>query len=101
MAIRSNTYMADVSASNVEASGTAVGGPCRIRGLHFNDTAGGTAGSVTLKDGGSGGTTKLVINTPGGGVGEDVVIPGSGILFETDVYVTLTNVDAATVFFQR
>lgn len=70
-----------------------------LKGLHYNDTSGGTAGSVVIKDGGSGGTEILTINTPGSGVGMDVNIPGGGIPFSTDLHVTLTNVDGVTVFY--
>lgn len=69
-----------------------------LKGVHFNDASGGTAGTVVLKDGGSSGTIRLTINTPGQGSGEDVQIPGGGIVFENDIYVELTNVDAITIF---
>lgn len=90
----------DVKAASVTATGAVVPRGARLRGLHFNDTSGGTAGSVVLRDGGAGGTVKLTINTPGQGASNDVMIPGAGIVFDTDIHVTLTNVDGVTVFYQ-
>lgn len=89
-----------VKSATTDTSGTQlVNGRTVLKGLHFNDASGGTAGTVTLKDGGSGGDTLLVIHTPGQGSGEDVDIPGGGIIFTTDLYVELSNVDGVTVFY--
>lgn len=90
-----------VTALSTQSSKILVGGPCVVRGLHFNDTSGGTAGYVRLRDGGSGGEIRLDINTPGKGSGEDINIPGGGIQFSTNVYVELSSVDAATIFIKR
>ena len=62
-------------------------------------TSSGTAGSVILKDGGSGGTTKITINTPAVAEIFNILIPAEGVLFETDVYIDLTSVDSVTVFY--
>jgi len=77
-----------------------VGRACVLRGLHYNDTSGGQAGTLILRDGGASGDIKLTINTPGGGVGMDVGIPAGGMEFDTDIYAELTNVDGVTVFYE-
>lgn len=56
------------------------------------------AGSVALKDGGSGGTTLFTINTIAGGEPFNVIVPGEGVLFETSAYATLTGAKV-TVFY--
>lgn len=96
----SNPQIETVRAADATATGTLVSSQKgRLRGVHYNDASGGTAGTVVLKDGGSGGTAILTVNTPGQGAGDDVVIPGSGIPFATDLHVTLSNVDGVTVFY--
>jgi hypothetical protein len=57
-----------------------------------------SAGTVVLKDGGSGGTTLFSYTAPAAAGTVNVIIPGQGIRFDTDVYVTLTNA-TATVFY--
>lgn len=95
-----NRLAARVAAGSTTSSAEIVGRAAVVRGLHYNDTTGGTAGTVVLKDGGSSGTALITINTPGGGVGMDVSIPAGGIVFGTDVYADLTNVDGVTVFYE-
>jgi len=87
----------DVSAASNTASATFVAAPARVKGLVITTT--GTVGSVVLKDGGSGGTDKLTINTGGDAGVQNIVIPGEGVRFTTDVYAALTNVTALTVFY--
>jgi len=90
--------MSDVKSTRLAASGTVFGGPGRIKGFYIQDAA--SAGSLVLKDGGSGGTTVLQIDTPGDANGhQDMTLPGDGIRCETDIYATLTNVTAVTVFY--
>lgn len=86
----------DIKAKSMALSGTMFGGRTRVRGLVIEP--GGGAGSVILKDGGSGGTTVMTFNTVGGGETFSVVIPADGVLFQTDVYVALTDAKA-TVFY--
>ena len=70
----------------------------RVRYLHIVCGAG--AGSVVIRDGGSGGTALVTIDTPAGAtIVVSVDIPGDGVLCQTDVYATLTNVTACTVFY--
>ncbi len=86
----------DILATSLAASGSAFGARTRVRGALIEPGA--SAGSVVFKDGGSGGTTKLTINTTANGETFSVVIPSDGILFQTDVYVTLSNAKV-TVFY--
>ena len=86
----------DIKATSVAVSGTAYGGRTRVRGALVEPGSG--VGSVIFKDGGSGGTTVMTINTVAGGEPFSVVIPAEGVLFVTDVYVALTNAKV-TVFY--
>lgn len=86
----------DVKAKSVSVSGSVYGDRTRVKGLVI--TPGASAGSVTLKDGGSGGTSVMVIDTVAQGETFNVVIPGEGVLFATNVYATLSNA-TVTVFY--
>lgn len=89
----------DVKAETLTADGTAVGYRTRVKGLLVSPTPG-SAGSVVVKDGGTGGTTRLAINVASGATSPfPVVVPGEGILFSTDVYVDITTVASVTVFY--
>ena len=87
----------DVSSASATADGTLVAQPTRIKAITITTTS--SAGSVILKDGGSGGTTKLNITTPAVAEIFNVLIPGEGVRFTTDVYVDVTNVSGVTVFY--
>lgn len=89
-------YLGDVKSNVATSNNAVVGGPSRVRGIYYSANA--SAGSVVIKDGGSGGTTILTIATPANGY-DSVVIPGDGILCSSNVYVALTNVASATVFY--
>ena len=86
----------DVKAASLAASGSAFDGRTRVRGALIEPGA--SAGSVVFKDGGSGGTTIMTVNTVANGDPFPVVIPAEGILFQTSVYVALTNAKI-TVFY--
>ena len=86
----------DIKAVSLAASGTAFNQRTRVRGALIEP--GGSAGSVVFKDGGSGGTTVMTINTTANGETFSVVVPADGIVFQTDVYVTLSNAKV-TVFY--
>jgi hypothetical protein len=88
----------DVLASHVEATGTMVTGRVRVKG--YQCLSGGTAGDIILRDGGSGGTIRLQFNIPANTNNPFAnIIPGEGILFYTDVYVTLPTGAKITVFY--
>ena len=86
----------DVKANSVAASGTVFNCRTRVRGMLIEPGA--SDGSVVLKDGGTGGTTIMTINTLANKDPFPVIIPGEGVLFQTDVYIALTNTKA-TVFY--
>lgn len=86
----------DIKATSLAASGTAFNQRTRVRGALIEP--GSSAGSVVFKDGGSGGTTVMTVNTSANGETFSVVIPADGIVFQTDVYVALTNAKV-TVFY--
>ena len=86
----------DVKAKSLAASGSVFSDRTRVKGLVI--TPGASAGSVELKDGGSSGTSVFIVNTIANGQVESILIPGEGVLFSTDVYVTLTNA-TVTVFY--
>ena len=86
----------DVKAKSLSVSGSVYGDRTRVKGLVI--TPGASAGSVTLKDGGSGGTSIMVVDTVAQGETFNVVIPGEGVLFSTNVYATLSNA-TVTVFY--
>jgi len=87
----------DVSAKTLTADGTIYGARTRVKSISYLATT--TAGSVKLKDGGASGTVLIDIATPAVADAYEVVIPAQGVLFETDVYLDLTNVASVTVFY--
>lgn len=88
----------NVHAVTVTSTGSAYGSRARVKSINY--IANGTAGSIVLRDGGSGGATLLNIATPAVADAYDVFIPDDGILFESSVHITLTNVSSATVFYE-
>lgn len=86
-----------VKSASVTSTDTLVSGAGRLRGVYVR--AAGTAGTAVFKDGGSGGTEILTVNTPAAVGGHYLEIPGGGINFATDLHVTLTTADACTVFY--
>jgi hypothetical protein len=90
------TMQTDVKAASMAASGTVFSERTRVRGMLVEPGTG--IGSVILKDGGTGGTTVMTVNTVANGEPFSVIIPAEGVLFNTDVYAALTNAKA-TVFY--
>lgn len=89
-------FLGDVRSNVATSSNTVVGSPARVRSIYY--TANASAGSIVIKDGGSGGTTVITIATPASGYGS-VVIPADGVLCSSNVYVALTNIASATIFY--
>lgn len=87
-----------VLAASGTSSGELVGQPCRVRSISVRSA--GTAGTVVLKDGGSGGTTVITINTPAAVGYHTIPIPGGGLQFSTDCYATLTTADGVGIFYR-
>jgi len=87
----------DVKATHVEATGTIVSGRVRVKAYHC--ISGGTAGDVIYRDGGSGGIIRLQFNIGTGTQPVSLLIPGEGIVFNTDVHVTLPATAKITTFY--
>ncbi len=90
------TMQTDVRAISLAASGAATTYRARVRGMVVEPGA--SAGSVIIKDGGSGGTTLFTINTTANGETFNILIPAEGVLCTTSVYATLSNAKV-TVFY--
>jgi len=92
------TMQTDVLASHVEATGTMVSGRVRVKG--YQCLSGGTAGDIIFRDGGASGTIRLQFNVPANTNNPfSNLVPGEGILFRTDVHVTLPTGAKVTVFY--
>ena len=87
----------DVKAVHVEATGTIVSGRTRLKA--YQCISGGTAGDVIYRDGGASGTIRLQFNIGTGTQPVALPIPGEGILFTTDVHVTLPTSAKVTTFY--
>ena len=81
----------NLNAKNLTATGTVVAGRTRIRSIYN----GGTAGTVELKDGGTGGTSKFKLVMA---AGQTCDLPGS-IEFATDCHATLTTANSVTFIY--
>ena len=90
----------DVKSAHANASGSVVGYSTRVKGFSICATAS-QAGTLLLKDGGSGGTTLLEVDIPANSNPNSfyTLIPGEGIRFSTNVYATLTNIASVTVYY--
>ena len=87
----------DVLAVHRETTGTMVSGRNRVKGLIV--TPGGTAGDIILRDGGSGGAARLQFNLSTNQSAFSFTVPGEGVLFLTDIHVTLPTSSKLTVFY--
>jgi hypothetical protein len=71
---------------------------CRVKAVYIVPTA--TAGSLVLRDGGSGGAIKATLNTVASATQPTYILfPGEGLVFQTAVYGTVTNLGFATIFY--
>ena len=73
-------------------------GRTRIKAVYIVPAA--SAGSVIFKDGGSGGTVVMTLNTVASATQPTYLLfPGEGVLFSTNVHGTVSNVTSATIFY--
>jgi len=86
-----------LTATRLTATGTAYTSRCRLMAIHARDGA--SDGTLVIRDGGSGGTVRLTLDTASVAV-LDLTLPGRGVLFKTDCHVTLTNVGGVTLFYE-
>ena len=91
------TMQTDVKSAHTEATGTVVNERTRLRG--YQCISGGTAGDIIFRDGGASGTIRLQFNIGTGTQPIGLPIPGQGILFTTDIHVTLPANAKVTVFY--
>lgn len=87
--------LTDVKAYRNAATGTVFGQRTRIKGVVITGTA--TAGSAVFRDGGASGNVVLELDIPVN-FQTDVIVPGEGIVCQTDVHVTMTNVASVVTF---
>ena len=94
------TMQYDVKSSHVNASGSIYAGRARVKGFSICATAN-SAGTLLLKDGGSGGTTLIEVDIPSNSNPNSfyTLVPGEGVLFSTNVYATLTGIASVTVYY--
>jgi hypothetical protein len=88
--------MPNVSAIHRDTTGNIVTGRYQMRG--HQSVGGGTAGEVIFRDGGASGTVKFQFNIGGGTQPIGLTLPADGILFLTDVHVTLPTGAKTTIF---
>lgn len=86
----------DVSSAHATATGAMVSYRARVKNIAVTTTA--TAGTVVLRDGGASGDVKMTLTTPAAVGLYDITVPDAGVLFESNVHATLTNVTAVTLF---
>jgi hypothetical protein len=91
--------MANVTVIHTEATGTLATGRRQLRGYHT--ISGGTAGDVIFRDGGASGAIVIQFNIGTGTQPVTLLIPGAGILFETDLHVTLPATAKITSFYGK
>lgn len=94
------TMQTDVKAKNLTATAaSAIGVPsARVRAVYW--VSGAAAGSLSFKEGGSGGTERIKLDTPAGATLTGYLLfPGEGVLFRADPYVTITNATSVTFFY--
>lgn len=94
-------FQFDVRSKTMTTTGaTGIGQPrARIKAIYY---VAGTAGSISFKDGGSGGEEKILLATPASTAGNGttyLVIPGDGVVFKDDPYLTITGPTSVTFFF--
>jgi hypothetical protein len=88
--------MSDVFAVTRTDDGSIYGSRARVRQI-VATTAGSGSPSIAVKDGGASGTTRLSMAFTTSDV-ITVNIPDNGILFDTNVYLDLTDCDSVTFF---
>jgi hypothetical protein len=86
------------SAHYTGVSATLVSARTRLRGLIF--LGDGTAGDMIFRDGGASGAVKCQLNLPANSNNDvSVTIPGEGILFETNIYVSMPGSSSSVTIF--
>lgn len=88
----------DVKSTHLTASGTVFNGRARLKSVSYRGN--GTDGYVRFRDGGSSGPILCELDV---GTSDTftiyLLLPGEGIVFQTSIYVEISNVSATTVFY--
>jgi len=73
----------------------------RVRIKTIYGISGTAAGSVVIRDGGTGGDVLITLNTPAKADSGTfwLPLPGEGILAETDVHVTVADIGSVTLIY--
>jgi len=73
-------------------------GRCRIKSIYI--VPGASAGSLVLRDGGASSSIKITVNTVASATQPTyMLMPGQGLLFQTAVYGTVSNLGSATIIY--
>ena len=101
MAMQTDVLVSAVLSSDgqfTNATGSADITRCRVKAVYIVPAA--TAGSVVFRDGGSGGTIIMTLNTVASATQPTYLLfPGEGVLFSTNVYADVTNIGTVTIFY--
>jgi hypothetical protein len=90
----------DVKSTHLNSSGSVFAGRARIKGIALCATAS-TAGTLVLRDGGSGGITVVELDIPSNSNPNSfyMLVPGEGVLCATNIYASITGLASVTVFY--
>ena len=88
--------LTNVFSAHANATGTIYAGPTNLGGYQVKP--GGTAGSIFLRDGGASGTVMMELDITTNTAVIATLLPGNGMRFSTDIYVTLPTGAALTIF---
>jgi len=78
------------------ATGQAYAGATNVSGYHIKP--GGTAGSIVVRDGGASGTVVMTLDITTDTSVITMLIPGNGVRFTSNIYVTLPTSATMTLF---
>ena len=95
------TMQTDVKAKYLTTTGNVgLDGRMRVRSIYYVPSSAGGNGSVSFRDGSATSTELLRFDVvANGGVPRFIWIPGEGILFQNDPYVTLVSIVSLTFFY--
>ncbi len=85
----------DVLSLRTTATGVLLDTRSRLKGVVLVGTA--AAGNVIFRDGGPGGPIRLELDVLANG-DKDITLPGEGILFSSNIHVTLTALLSVVIF---
>jgi hypothetical protein len=91
-----------LKSAHSETTGTLVASSAGRHYLKaYHCISGGTAGDIIFRDGGASGTILFRFNIGTGTQPINLLLPDAGILFETDIHVTLPTASKVTIFYGK